>query len=399
MSVATAPRFSASFEDARAAMRAGDRRTVLGIALQQVLFGLVPLVFLIAVARYVLSGPNSAVDFRDAYWVAGQRLLHGSSPYVWTTAQIKDGVAFVYPALSALIFAPFALLPIGAGAYLATLFAILTTPAILWILGVRDWRVFGISLLWLPVFGAWQSANETIFLVAMVALVWRYRDNPLVAAVLTAIAISLKPFIWPLALWLLVTRRWRASAYTLLFGAAINLVSWSLLGWNQVRAYLHAAGLDSHYAWRAGYGVAAIGSHLGFGHSVGTALTVFVSIALAGAIFYAGFVKRRERQALTLTILLMLAASPLVWSHYFALLLVPVAIERPRLSWLWLPPVLMWLWACPPSLYVHGMQEAAAWVLIGTMSVALVRAGGTRRPQSPAWLAVRRWCLAAASVC
>ena len=33
-----------------------------------------------------------------------------------------------------------------------------------------------------------------------------------------------------------------------------------------------------------------------------------------------------------------LAASPIVWMHYFLLLLVPLALARPRLSALWLVP-------------------------------------------------------------
>lgn len=37
-----------------------------------------------------------------------------------------------------------------------------------------------------------------------------------------------------------------------------------------------------------------------------------------------------------------LACSPIVWLHYFAILLVPVAISRPRLSPLWFVPLAMW---------------------------------------------------------
>jgi hypothetical protein len=38
-------------------------------------------------------------------------------------------------------------------------------------------------------------------------------------------------------------------------------------------------------------------------------------------------------------------ASPLVWLHYFALLIIPVALTRPTLSWPWLLPLA--LIVCP----------------------------------------------------
>src|ERR671934_150181 len=38
-------------------------------------------------------------------------------------------------------------------------------------------------------------------------------------------------------------------------------------------------------------------------------------------------------------------ASPIVWLHYLALLLVPVALSRPRFGWIWLAPALLWI--CP----------------------------------------------------
>ena len=48
----------------------------------------------------------------------------------------------------------------------------------------------------------------------------------------------------------------------------------------------------------------------------------------------------RDRDIATLTIMLAaaLAASPIVWVHYFLLLLVPLALARPRLSLLWFVP-------------------------------------------------------------
>jgi hypothetical protein len=343
------------------------------VAAQQVLLGLMPAVVLVWEAAVVFGDRHRvvAVDFHDAYYVAAHRLLHGGDPYAWTHGQIDAGVAFVYPALSALFFAPFALLAESDAALVFTLVCIALTPLTLWVLRIRDWRIYGATLLWLPVFSSWQTGNETIMLVLIAALVWRYRANPIVAGLLTATAISLKPLMWPLAVWLLATRRWRASGYAVAGGLLINLVSWSLVGFGKIGVYLRDSGLDTRHAWRGGYSIAAAVGHLGFDRSFADVVTVAICVALVVAIVYVAVVQHREREALTLTIVLILAASPLVWAHYFALLLIPMALERPQMNWLWVLPVLMWV--CPPSLHVQGWQQGVAWLLAGTMLVSVVR--------------------------
>ena len=37
------------------------------------------------------------------------------------------------------------------------------------------------------------------------------------------------------------------------------------------------------------------------------------------------------------------ALTPIAWLHYFVLLFVPIAIVRPRLSWLWTAPLVLWI--------------------------------------------------------
>ena len=46
--------------------------------------------------------------------------------------------------------------------------------------------------------------------------------------------------------------------------------------------------------------------------------------------------REQDRRSLTLILAASLVLSPVVWSDYFVLLLVPVALARPRLSALWL---------------------------------------------------------------
>ena len=180
-------------------------RDGLGIALQHVVFGLVPILTTVALLVFEFKVQDVAVDFRSAYYPAAVRLLHGASPYAVTHREIFGGYAFVYPALAAVAFGPFALINRLAGQLLYTAICIACVPATLRVLDVRDWRVYGITLLWAPVYTGWLSANLTLPLMLLTALAWRYRDRPWIAGLVTVAAISLKPFVWPLALWLLAT--------------------------------------------------------------------------------------------------------------------------------------------------------------------------------------------------
>ena len=60
-----------------------------------------------------------------------------------------------------------------------------------------------------------------------------------------------------------------------------------------------------------------------------------------------------------------------MWLHYLVLLLVPLAIARPRFSLIWLLPVL--LWVSPKPGYAEGFQTflpgVAAAILLAVLLV------------------------------
>jgi hypothetical protein len=144
--------------------------------------------------------------------------------------------------------------------------------------------------------------------------------------------------------------------------------------------YLHLSGEVTDALWRGGYSVLAVAHHLGFGRGVGAGLEFMLSAAVGASIVRAGFFRRDERVAMILAVLLMLVASPLVWSHYFVLLMIPLALAKPRFGPVWLVPVAMWV--CPPSTTVVGWQVAVAWAAAGWCFVAAIRAsreGGGQR--------------------
>jgi alpha-1,2-mannosyltransferase len=325
------------------------------------------------------------IDFTQEFWVASHRVLHGADPYAWSHLQIDNGVSFPYLAPTALFLVPLALVGPGTGILFVIALSMLALLGTLWALDVRDWRLYLFVFLWWPVASIWQTGNVTLLLGFGVALVWRYRKRPLVAGLLSAAIISLKPFVWPIVLWLLFTRRYRACVWTLAWGTAINAVAWGILGYGRIGEYLHLSATVTSTLRRNGYGLIALLAHPGAPLWAAEALMGVVVVALGWACVSAAR-RREDRLALLLCVLLMLAASPLVWNHYFALLIVPVALYRPRLSFEWAAGLLWWL--CPGT-DVSTWQAAVGAAVTVLIACCLIRSPAFTRPprlRQPAWL-------------
>ena len=108
--------------------------------------------------------------------------------------------------------APLTLLPATAADFTAAILGLIAFVAALWIVGVRDWRVYGAAFLWPPVLVEVRTAHLTLVLCLLLAVVWRTRDRFPFAGLTLGVALALKFFLWPLVLWLAAMRRWRDAA-------------------------------------------------------------------------------------------------------------------------------------------------------------------------------------------
>jgi Glycosyltransferase family 87 len=338
-------------------------------AIDHALAVLPALITAILMLRYAARN-ELAVDFHNDFWVAGYRVAHGISPYLWSPRQIAELVAFPYPATAALLFVPFSLIPRDVADPTFVALSIGAGLLALRLLRVTDWRVYSIALLWWPVVNAWQTANVTLLLVLGVAVVWRYRDRPIVSGATCALLLTVKPVTWPLLVWLLVTRRHRAALVALLATAVLSLVSWAVVGFAAIGQWLALLRLQMDILFREGYGIVALAAHLGLGRGIGTALQLAATALVLATCAVAGR-RGRDAGALALAVALMVISSPLVDNHYFALLLVPIAIASPRLSRLWLAPLLFWL--CPAT-DVAGWELALAWLTFAGVLAAVIAA-------------------------
>ena len=102
--------------------------------------------------------------------------------------------------------------------------------AALWIVGVRDWRVYGASALWAPVATEMRVAHLTLFLCLLVAVAWRLQDRRGAPGLAIGVAVALKFLLWPLILWLASMRRYREAAIAAASVAASLLLLLPFIG-------------------------------------------------------------------------------------------------------------------------------------------------------------------------
>ena len=312
---------------------------VLGI--EVLLLGALPLAALYYVFLNVVHG-GQVTDFENAFYPAAEAVLHGRSPYpAVDDPSLVAGTAYVYPPLTAIATIPLTTLSSEAAGLVTMALLVAMVIAVLLVLDVRDWRCYGMAFLWLPVISAIQAANVTIPLALAAALAWRFRERAPIAGLSTGLSLALKPILWPLLFWLATTRRLRAAAFSLAIAAVALVVTWGAVafaGLHEFPDLLHRLqGLEEP----EGYTVYALSTDLGAAPGLARALGVALAVTLLCAVVVLG---RRgdDRRAFVLALAAALACTPIVWLHYFALLLVAVAVAEPRLGPAWFVPLAMY---------------------------------------------------------
>jgi hypothetical protein len=331
------------------------RRGVRLAALNHGLFAAAPVLGTASLLRIYAGGDLFASDFRRAYWPAARRVLHGASPYL--PASTLDVHSFVYPALGAILLAPFGWLDRDVAASVFTLINIASLLGAVWLLGVRDWRPYGLVFLWLPVISAWETANVTLPLALGIALVWRHRDRPVVAGVIVAVLVSVKPFVWPLGVWLFASRRWGALATAIITTLAVNVGAWAVVGFGEISHFRDLLDALTHRGELTGYSLVALGLHAGTGRTA-----AYIGQMIVALLVTRECVRRAWRDddvhGFSACVAMILVTTPVLWLHYFALLVVPIGLLNQRLSWAWALPMAMWV--CLPTENPDGWKIAVA---------------------------------------
>ena len=319
-----------------------------------------------------------AFDVHFAFVPAARAVLHGSSPYSGVSSHaVKEGIAFLYPPLGAYLFAPFTVLPPVVAGVLATVLVAATVPATLWLLEIRDWRCYAVSFIWIPTIAAIQSANVTLPMVLGLALVWRYRNKPWVVAIVGGFIIALKLFFWPLLVWLVATRRYRTAALTAAASLAFVFLPWAGIGFAGLGDYIHLLRVVAHDEGADSYSLAALVHYAVPSWTASVAVETLAGVGVLVLALVAGR-RGRDRDAFALAILAMLVFTPLLEIHYFAVLLVVVALYRPRFGAAWLAPLL--IWGATEANNGTGLNRVHVFVVV---AATLVLAMSDWRPRLP----------------
>lgn len=309
--------------------------------------GIAPLVALalVSLAHFVynFNTGSLAFDFRGAYLSGAHAILDGQPLYPPVEGPaLESQTAYVYPPLLAYLVLPFTILPEGAAAVLAVLVVAATLVATLALLGVRDPRCYAAMLLWAPTVNALHMASASALVALAAALAWRYRATVWPLATAIGLGVAVKLILWPLFVWTLATRRYRPTVLAGLVGGGVTLALWGVLSFEGLDRYPAMLRRLTDLEAQESYSLAGALESVGVSDAAAQGLAVAAGVALLTACVIAA---RRgdDFGSFTLALAAALVLSPIVWLHYFVVLLVPLAVARPRFSTLWLLPLLLWL--------------------------------------------------------
>jgi hypothetical protein len=274
----------------------------------------------------------------DVFLRGAGKVLQGVSPYAF-----HGDKTFAYPPFLAYLVAPLHPLSGSTAAILWMLFSLAAIGLALWLLELRDWRCYALVGVFLFTRSSIDLGTIEPLLLLAVAATWHWRERALQPAVALGGAIVLKLFLWPVAIWLALTGRLRAAAGGLAFAVALAAIAWAGIGFSGLGDYPGVLRRLANHESASSYSVVALGVRAHLPLLVARIVSVLVALALLAAAAWVARDKRRaprHRDIATLTLCLAaaLAVSPIVWVHYFLLLLVPLALAQPRFSLLWLVP-------------------------------------------------------------
>ena len=296
-----------------------------------------------------LGGVGEPYDFA-IFLDAGNDVLAGRNPYSSSAGIGPTRSPYAFPPVLALAVAPLAALPERAvhdtfvPGVLFSLVLLAATAGSLLLLGVSDWRCYPLALVSPLVAEPVEYGAVGPILLLLTALAWRFRDRVAAAGSSLGGAAVLKLFLAPLLLWLLFTRRVRAALLGVAFAVALGFGSWALIAFRGLHGYPHLLRTLMDVEAKKSYSAFAVLRTLGLPGAAADAVVIVVGLALLALAARAARSPslgrlEQDRGSLILTLAAALVLTPILWLHYLVLLLLPIALTRPRLSPLWLVPL------------------------------------------------------------
>jgi hypothetical protein len=310
----------------------------------------------IAIGLYLVGLGISAVlrtqgDF-NVYYRAGARVLNGEAIY-----RLDESSHFLYAPIFAILFAPFAMLPLRAAQF--AWYLVSAASLIAFIFGSARMLLgrdrLNASMLVIPValsavFIDNNIEHGQINLPTLALIVWSIvfaeEDRAIVGGAALAVAILIKPFAGLAALFLLLERKWRPLLYSIGVGIILLVAPVMVFGRSgtvaNTSAYLRVVSsmtdryttmLTNQSATSAVARLMSLGAPADLSSShlplyIGTAVELVLVVAivvwfLADRDFDPGRFPEPHRFQLAALFCIMPSLVPISWKSYYAALLVP----------------------------------------------------------------------------
>jgi hypothetical protein len=305
---------------------------------------LLPVAFAALDLAYGHGSVDVGFDFRGTLWEPARALFDGGPMYPEPTrAAVEIGNPAVYPPFAVLVTSPFALLSASAASWAWFVALAAVVLAAMWMVGVRDWRCLVLALTSPVVLQGLYWGNLSLALLLPVALAWRYRERAGIAGVAIGSAVAAKLIAWPLIIWLLLTKRYRAAAWSVASAVVFVGGSWAVVGFDGLLDYPALLGKTQDvYATRSD-SIAGILGGLGVSNTLAVAGCWLVGLVLVAVAWRVARRQDGDRKAFALLVSAAIVASPIAWPNYAALLFVPIAVTWPRLAPAWFFGYAVWL--------------------------------------------------------
>jgi alpha-1,2-mannosyltransferase len=347
--------------------RSAALRRKLRFTAEILIFGVLPLLYVISMYRSNFTDAGGFFDLH-VFWRAGRDVLAGHSPYP-SAHEIALGRenSFVYPAPMALLFAPLGLVSFQLAAALFTSILFAAIAGSLWLLDVRDWRCYGAALLPMTTMTAISTGTVGPLLLLGSAALWRFRDRRPVAAALACAVVVAKLLMWPLLIWLAATRRSRTAVTALVAGVLVSVTAWVALAFAGFTTYPSTLSTLSRVEGGRSYSLYALFLSAGASPTSARLALLVIAAALVTGIIVLARRPEGDERSFCLALAAALLLSPIVWAHYLILLIIPIALARPRLSPLWLAPLAFWL--ATYTAHNHGSTSRIILALAITLAI------------------------------
>jgi hypothetical protein len=297
------------------------------------------LVIFAVIAAYIGFGLMTAsttlgCDFM-AYFNASVRWAQHQPIYDLGVTSTGTCGTYQYPPTFVLLAIPFSAFGFQTGTWLwiaALLAAWMVGTAILPVRPSTRWTILLLGAIGWPLIFGVRIGQVTPFLYLVFAAAWRNLDRPVGLGASVAIGALLKLQPGLLAVWLVVQREWRALAYAAVTGAAVVAAAAALGLWDWagfvtlLRSLTNAVTVDTNMA------IGATLYSLGLDAGPAGLIQTINTVTIVGLVVAAGLWLPRTPGFLVAVLATQLV-SPIVWSHYALLLLLPVAWLLDRRQW------------------------------------------------------------------